>query len=135
MNRYNYSDAFELAYGSGRQKKWARERLIMECLYDTETHKDYPFYLKVKDINLLKECDSQDEKYFRYSFGYLYRFPKTQVDLCVNMKTGQIFLEKVGIGFGYDEVEKEVYKFIENQIKLKNVYYKTSFNNEEFLVR
>ena len=30
MNKGSYSDAFELAYGTGRQKKWARERLIMD---------------------------------------------------------------------------------------------------------
>lgn len=135
MGKIDYSDAFELAYGKGRQKKWAKERVIMECLYETAKHLEHPYYLKAQDIALFKNYDSKDEKYFRYSFGYLYRLPKTQVDLCVNIKTGAMHLEQIGVGFGYDDIEKEVYKFIEEQIKLKNIYYKTSFNSEEFLVR
>lgn len=46
-----------------------------------------------------------------------------------------MYLKRDEIGWGWDKVEKEVYKFIEFQIKKKNVYIQTNFNREEFLVK
>ena len=128
-----YIDGLTYACGTGRQKKWARETLIMECLYNTKPENIQ--YLKVKDVTLLRNYDDKDDTYFKYSFGYQFRFPQTRINILVNIKNGQMRLERDGLGYGWDEVEKEVYKFIERQIKLKNIYLRTSFNGEEFLIK
>ena len=121
------------ACASGRQKKWARETLIMDLLYDTT--EDMARYLKFKDISKLDKCDEETENYYIYKFGYLFQTPKTEIDLYVCKKDNLIFLKKDKIGWGFDEVEKEVYKFIEEQIKQKNLYISTNLNFEEYLIR
>lgn len=133
MKDKNSYEGILYACASGRQKKWARETLIMDLLYDTT--EDMARYLKIKDINLLDKCDDETEEYYIYRFGYLFRFPKTEIDLYVCKKDNLIFLKKDEIGWGFDEVEKEVYKFIEEQIKQKNLYISTNLNCEEYLIK
>lgn len=133
MKDKNTYDGILYACASDRQKKWARETLIMDLLYDTT--EDMARYLKFKDISKLDKCDEENEKYYIYRFGYLYRFPKTEIDLYVCKKNGLLFLKKDDIGWGFDEVEKEVYKFIEEQIKQKNLYISTNLNCEEYLIK
>ena len=129
----NTYDGILYACATGRQKRWARETLIIDLLYDTT--EDMARYLKIKDINKLDKCDEETEKYYIYRFGYLFRFPKTEIDLYVCKKDNLMFLKKDEIGWGFDEVEKEVYRFIEEQIKLKNIYISTNLNNEEYLIK
>jgi hypothetical protein len=131
--KIHYDDIFCLAYGNGKLKEWSKEKIIINTLYETDN--ETQCYLKVLDVTLFRNYDSKDDEWFRYSFGYQFRFPKTQVDLCVNIKTGKMKLEKVGVGYGYDDVESEIYKFIKNQIKLKNIVYRTNLNSQEFLVK
>ncbi|MCX4255134.1 MAG: hypothetical protein OSJ63_07745 [Bacilli bacterium] len=131
----NTYDGILYACATGKQKNWARETLIMDMLYSTADNKDCAYYLMVNNKELLQECDSEDNECYRYSFGYLNRLPKTQVDLCVDKKNNKLYLEKVGVGFGYDEVEKVVYKFIEKQIKDKNLFIRTNFNDNKFLIK
>lgn len=129
----NTYDGILYACATGRQKRWARETLIIDLLYDTT--EDMARYLKIKDINKLDKCDEETKKYYIYRFGYLFRFPKTEIDLYVCKKDNLMFLKKDEIGWGFDEVEKEVYRFIEEQIKLKNIYISTNLNNEEYLIK
>lgn len=133
MKNKNSYEGILYACATGRQKKWARKTLIMDLLYDTT--EDMARYLKIKDINLLDKCDDETEEYYIYKFGYLFRFPKTEIDLYVCKKDNLIFLKKDEIGWGFDEVEKEVYKFIEEQIKQKNLYISTNLNCEEYLIK
>ena len=70
-----------------------------------------------------------------FRFGYLFLLPRTEIDLIVSKKTGLMYLKRDEFGWGWDEVEKEVYKFIAEQIKKKNVYIQTNFNCEEFLIK
>ena len=133
MTDKNSYEGILYACASGRQKKWAKETLIMDLLYDTT--KDMARYLKIKDINLLDKCDDETEEYYIYRFGYSFRFPKTEIDLYICKKNNLIFLKRDGIGLGFDEVEKEIYKFIEEQIKQKNLYIRTSLNCEEYLIK
>ena len=109
-------NAFIYACGSGKQKDWSRESLIIKYLY--ENSKESCIFLKIKNIGLLPVSDNTCDNLMYYNFGYLYRLPK-----------------KEGPGFGYDEVEKEIYKFIKEQIKRKNVYIQTNLNDEEFLIK
>ena len=133
MNDKNTYEGILYACASGRQKKWARETLIMDLLY--ETTEDMVRYLKFKDISKLGKFDEETEKYYIYKFGFLFRFPKTEIDLYVCKEDNLLFLKKDDIGFGFDEVEKEVYRFIEEQIQQKNLYISTSFNCEEYLMK
>ncbi len=126
-------DGLIYACGTGRQKKWAREKLIMDMLYSTK-EVDYT-YLKFKNLELLGNSDDEIEEKLIFRFGYLFQIPRTEIDLIVNKKTGLMYLKRDELGWGWDKVEKEVYKFIEFQIKKKNVYIQTNFNREEFLVK
>lgn len=126
-------DAFIYACGSGKQKDWSRENLIIKYLY--ENSRESCIFLKVKNIGLLPVPDNTCDNLIYYIFGYLYRLPKTQVNLIIDKITGRMMLEKEGPGFGYDEVEKEIYKFLKEQIKRKNIYIQTNLNDEEFLIK
>lgn len=129
----NTYDGILYACASGRQKKWARETLIMDLLYETD--KSDARYLKFKDINKLDKCDEETDEYFIYKFGYLFQVPKTEIDLYVCKKDNLLFLKKDDIGWGFDKVEEQVYKFIEEQIKQKNLYIQTNLNCEEYLIK
>lgn len=129
----NTYDGILYACSSGRQKKWARETLIMDMLNDTT--EEMARYLKFKDISKLDKCDAETVDYYIYKFGYMFRHPKTEINLYICKKDNLLFLKKDEIGWGFDEVEKEVYKFIEKQIKLKNLYIRTNLNNEEYLIK
>jgi len=126
-------DALILAYGTGKQKKWSKEHIIIQKLYDTGIND--VSCIKVKDFNLLGKCDEEDDKWFKFAFGYLNRLPRTKIVILINKHSGKIMLEKDTIGLGFENVEEEVYKFIEKQIKLKNIYYKTNWNFQEFLIK
>lgn len=121
------------ACGKGLQKECARESLIMDILYNTNDEK--AIYLKLKDINVLGSCDEENESYYIYKFGYYFQIPRTEIDLFVSKKDGKIFIKKVGIGYDYGNVEKEIYKVIKEQIKTKNLYIMTNLNYEEFLIK
>lgn len=129
----NSADGLIYACGTGMQKRWARKNLIMNMLYTTETN--YCTYLKFKDLKLLGKFDDETAEEIFFKFGYLFQMPRTEIDLIVNKKTGLMYLKKGDVGYGWDNVEKEVYKFIEEQIKKKNVYIQTNFNCEEFLIK
>ena len=126
-------EGLEYACCKGRMKRWARETLIMDALYDTkETQAEY---VKVKDIGMLPVPDKMTDDYYIYRFGYQYRIPKTDITLYINKKDGMMFIKRGEVGFGWEEVEKAVYKFVEQQIKKKNVYLQTNLNNEEVVIR
>lgn len=131
--KINSDDGLTYACGTGMQKRWARKKLIMDMLYTTKD--DYYTYLKFKDISKLDKCDEEIDEKMIFKFGYLFQMPRTEIDLIVNKKTGLMYLKKGDVGYGWDNVEKEVYKFIEEQIKKKNVYIQTNFNCEEFLIK
>lgn len=133
MTENNSYDGLIYACGTGRQKRWARQSLIIDMLFNT--NENMARYLKFKDMTKLDKCDEETEKYYIYKFGYINRFPKTEIDLFVCKKDNLLFLAKDDIGWGFDEVEKEVYKFIEEQIKNKNVYIQSNLNCEEFLIK
>lgn len=128
----NY-EAFELAYGNGRIKKWTLEKLIIDLLYKTDNQSI--IYLKTNDINCFGTPDEENEDEMIYKYGYLFRSPKTEIDLVLNKKDGKLLIKKVGIGWGYDNVEQELYKDILNQIKNKKIYFHTNFNDEEYLIK
>lgn len=130
---FSYSDLFILSYGNGRQKKWVKEKAIIKSLYDTTN--DALSYLKIKNIELLDKCNIIDKNILRYSFGYYHQIPQTQIDLCIDISTGKMSLKKMGIGYNYDIVEEQVYKFIQKQMKQKNVYFRSNLDYEEFLIK
>ncbi len=130
MNKYVY-DALIYACGKGRQKEWARENLITKMLYDTDD--EVCIYLKFKDKDILDKCDEETEEYYIYKFGY--HLPKTEIDLYVSKKDNRLFIKKEGLGYGYYNVEKAIYEFIKEQIKIKNVYLRTNLNGEEYLIK
>lgn len=133
MKDNNTYDGILYACAKGRQKEWAREILIIDMLYNT--NEEMARYLKFQDISKLDKCDEETDKYYIYKFGYLFRSPKTEIDLYVCKKDNLLFLKKDEIRWGFDEVEKEVYKFIEKQIKLKNLYIRTNLNCKEYLIK
>lgn len=133
MKNNNSYDGLIYACGTGKQKTWARETLIMDLLYNTT--EDMARFLKFKDITKLDKSDEETEQYYIYKFGYINRIPKTEIDLYVCKKDNLLFLKKDEIGWGFDEVEKEVYKFIEEQIRNKNLYLQTNLNCEEFIIK
>lgn len=125
--------AFELAYGKGKVKKWALEDLVIDTLY--KTNEENIIYIKTSDINCFGKADEENDKELIYKYGYLHRIPRTEIDLIVNKDNGMLMLKKVDIGWGYENVEKELYKDILKQIKNKNIYFSTNFNGEEYLIK
>lgn len=128
----NY-DAFYLAYAKGKMKKWTLESLIIDTLYKTTSEKVQ--YIKTNNINCFGKPDEENENELIYKYGYLYRIPKTEIDLIVNKSDGKLQLKKVGIGFGYDDIETMVFKDIYKQIKAKNIYFQSNINDEEYLIK
>ena len=126
-------DGLEYACATGKLKKWAREKLILNALY--ETNEEQAEYLKIKDTGLLPVSDKMTDDYLTYRFGYQYRVPKTDITLYISKKDKRMFIKRGDIGYGWDEVEKAVYKFIEEQIKRKNVYLQTNLNHYEFIIK
>ena len=133
MKKDNIFEGLEYACGKGRQKKWAREKLIMDALYDT--NEEQYEYLKIKDIGLLPVPDEATDDYFTYRFGYQYRIPRTDITLYIGKKDGRMFIKRGELGYGWEEVEKALYQFVEQQIKRKNVYLQTNLNDEEFIIK
>ncbi len=132
-DRNNCYDGLIYACGTGLQKEWAREKLIIDTLYST--NEDICIYLKINDIEKLGKCDEENTDYFIYKFGYQYIIPKSEVDLYVSKKDNRLFIKKEGLGYEYDVVEKEVYNFIKKQINAKNICLMTNLNCEEFLIK
>lgn len=131
-NTINY-DAFYLAYAKGKNKKWTLESLIIDTLYKTTDENVQ--YIKTSNINCFGKPDEENENELIYKYGYLYRVPKTEVDLIVNKKDGKLQLKKVGVGFGYDDVETMIFKDIYKQIKAKNIYFQSNINEEVYLIK
>lgn len=132
-NKINY-EAFDLAYGKGKIKKWTLERIIIDTLYKT-TNEDMIF-IKTNDINCFGKADEENEEEFIYKYGYLFRIPKTEIDLIVRKSDGKLLLKKVGLGFGYDDVEAEIFKVIYQKIRNKNIYFHTNCSlSGEYLIK
>lgn len=129
----NTYTGLEYACCKGRLKKWAREKLILSALYDT--NESQATYLKIKDIGMLPVPDKSMDDYYIYKFGYQYRMPKTEITLYISKKDNRMFIKRGELGFGWEEVEKVVYQFVEYQIKKKNLYLQTNLNDEEFVIR
>lgn len=126
-------DGLEYACATGKLKKWARKKLILNALY--ETTEEQTQYLKIKDTGLLPVSDKMTNDYLIYRFGYQYRVPKTDITLYIFKKDNRMFIKRGDVGYGWDEVEKVVYEFIEEQVKRKNVYFRTNYNAQEFIVK
>lgn len=132
-NKKNY-EVFEVAYGKGKFKKWALERVIIDTLYKT-TNEDM-LYIKTNNINCFGKADEENAEEYIYKYGYLFRIPKTEIDLIVRKKDGKLILKKVGLGFGYDNVEEEIFKVIYQKIKNKNIYFHTNCNlSGDYLIK
>ena len=128
----NATQALELAYGKGNLKKWALEQALIEVLY--EANSERPYYLKLENLDSL-DFDEQTEGEYIVKFGYLYRIPRTEIDLHIVKKSGRMYLAKEGAGFGYDEVEKQVIKYLMKQKANKNLYFQTNYNWTKLLVK
>ena len=128
----NNIQALELAYAKGNLKKWALERILLETLYGTTL--ETCSYTKLVDLSNL-DFDEETETEYIVKFGYLYRIPKTEVDLHIVKRNGKLYLSKEGIGWGYDQVEKEVLKYLFEQKKKGNLYLQTNLNNLSFKIK
>lgn len=133
MKDKNTYDGILYACAKGRQKEWARETLILDILYDT--NKEMARYLKFQDISKLDKCDEETDEHYIYKFGYQYQIPKTEIDLYVGKKDNRLFIKREGLGYGWENVEKAIYDFIKEQIKIKNLYIRTNINCEEYLIK
>lgn len=128
----NY-DAFELAYGKGRIKKWALQSLVIDALYKTEEND--VSYIKTIDINCFGKPDEETDTKLIYKYGYLFQLPRTEINLIINKADGKMMLKKEGFGWGYENVEKTIYDDIKKQIKNKKIYFMTNLNDEEYLIK
>jgi hypothetical protein len=128
-------DALVLAYGKGRQKDWA----LRSALLDAARHPQGGTYLKLGDSSAL-ENDPNREKAdgkFIVRFGFLYRVPKTEVDILIDEKTLKITVEepRPDFGFGWDEVEKSVGDWLIARKKEGNLFLQTNLNSECFKIK
>ena len=128
----NGTQALELAYGKGNLKKWALEQVLIEVLYGTKP--ESPSYLKLENLDSL-DFDEETESEYIVKFGYLYRIPKTEIDLHIVKESGKLYLTKEGIGYGYSEVEKQVIEYLMKQKANKNLYFQTNYNWTKFLIK
>lgn len=128
----NSIQALELAYGKGNLKKWALESTLIETLYKTEP-KDAT-YLKLKNLEHL-DFNEETETEYIIRFGYYWQIPRTELDLHIMKRDGQLYLTKEGSGWGYEEVEKAVLKYLFQHKGNKNLYLQTNWNGIEFLIK
>ncbi len=126
-------DGLEYGCATGRQKTWARRKLIMNALY--ETNDEQAEYLKIKDIGKMPVPDESTDDFYIYKYSYQHIAPQTILDIYINKKDGRITIKRGNIGFGWVEVENAVYHFIENEIKKKNVYLQTNLNDNELIIK
>ena len=128
-------DALVLAYGKGRQKDWA----LRSALLDAAKHPQGANYLKLGDPAILKDdpsCEKKDGR-FVVRFGFLFRIPKTEIDLLIDERTLEITLEepRPDFGFGWDEVEKSVEDWLIARKKEGNLFLQTNLNWECFKIK
>lgn len=133
MNEKNTYNGLLYACAKGKQKEWARQTLIIDMLYNT--NEEIVRYLKFQDVSKLDECDEETDQYYIYKFGYHYQIPKTEIDLYVSKKDNRLFIKREGLGYAWENVEKALYDFIKEQIKIKNLYIRTNLNLEEYLIK
>ena len=86
----NCFTALDLHCSKGRAKKWALEKVILNCLYDTKPN--HARYIKLEDISQIRGSDKDTEEELIIPFGYLFRLPKTEIDLHIVKKTGKMDL-------------------------------------------
>jgi len=125
--------ALDLRYGKGRIKTWALEDVILNCLYDTKP--EHARYLKLEDISNIRGSDKDTEDEIIIPFGYQFRLPRTEIDLHIVKKNGKMYLVRPDdFGYGWDEVEDAVIKFIFEEKKKGNLYYQTNLNNDRYKI-
>lgn len=127
----DYMTALELAYGKGRIKKWAKERVLIDTLKGTT--KDSVAFLKIKDLTGLDFDKETDDEYLVIC-GYLFRIPRTEVTLHIRKESGKCYLTESEFGLGYEQVEKCIIDYLNKQIKKGNLYLETNFNFEEYKI-
>lgn len=123
--------ALDLRYGKGRVKQWALEKVILSCLYDTTP--EHTRYIKLEDISNIRGSDKDTDEELIIPFGYLFRLPKTEIDLHIVKKNGKMYLVRPdNFGYGWDVVEEAIIKFIFEEKKKGNLYYQTNLNGEKY---
>lgn len=127
------TDAILYCCATGREKNWAREKIIMDFL--EENKPEYATYLFINDLNKLPIKDDENDNELIYRFGYLYRVPKGEIDLIINKQTGRMSLKQDEFIWGKDEVLEKVFEMIKKQITLKNVYIRTNLNDNKYLIK
>ncbi len=126
--------ALDLRYGKGRIKTWALENVILKCLYDTEPSYARR-YLKLEDISNIRGSDKDTEEELIIPFGYQFRIPQTEIDLHIVKENGKLYIRRPDdFGYGWDEVEDAIIKFIFEEKKKGNLYYQLNFNGEIYKI-
>lgn len=129
----NCFTALDLRYGKGRVKTWALEDIILKCLYDTKP--DHARYIKLEDISHIRGSDKDTEEELVIPFGYSFRIPRTEIDLHIVKKNGKLYITRPSdFGYGWDEVEDSIIKFIFEEKKKGNLYYQTNLNDEKYKI-
>lgn len=126
-------DAILYACGKGREKQWARESIIIDYLKNNKP--EYANYLYIENIHKLKHPDKKQNGKLIYRFGYLFRIPKTEINLTIDESSGRISICEDEIGYGKDEVYEKVFEFLKQQIDIKNLYIKTNLNDNRYLIK
>lgn len=129
----NSIDGILYACGKGKEKQWARESVIMSYLKNNKP--EYANYLYIENIHKLKHPDKKENGKLIYKFGYLFRIPKTEINIKIDENSGRISVHEDEIGYGKDEVYEKVFEFLKEQIDLKNVYIKTNLNDNRYLIK
>ncbi len=105
--------------------------MLLDALYES---KGKSCYIKLEDISDIKgDIETEEEIILRY--GFIYRLPRTEIQLHIIKKTHQVYLSKEGMGFGYDDVEEKILEFMSEQKKKANLIYQSNFNEEEFKIK
>lgn len=126
----NCFTALDLRYGKGRVKTRALEDVILKCLYDTKP--EHARYIKLEDISHVRGSDKDTEEELVIPFGYSFRVPRTEIDLHIVKKNGKLYITRPSdFGYGWDEVEDSIIKFIFEEKKKGNLYYQTNLNDEK----
>lgn len=129
----NCFTALDLRYGKGRVKTWALEDIVLKCLYDTKP--DHARYIKLEDISHIRGSDKDTEEELVIPFGYSFRIPRTEIDLHIVKKNGKLYITRPSeFGYGWNEVENSIIKFIFEEKKKGNLYYQTNLNDEKYKI-
>lgn len=134
MPNITYRDAIELAYGKGELKKWVKEKVLLTAL--EKTYEGSTAFLKLKDFDPKNEVifeENEEEWMMKWTTGYI--APQNSIIIHIRKKNNLIYLTRDEFEFYEEKIEEKICKWLNLQIKNKNLIWESNFDGQEVLIK